>query len=78
MALVEDIRIVQKERQHVHRPTECSASVISVDGKRYLQLDTYGSADRQDRGKLSQSVQLSENAAAQLRRLIGEIFPQLR
>lgn len=77
MALVDSIRRVQRERQNVHSPTECSASIVNANGKQYLQLDTYGSLDRQEKGKVSQSIQLSEEAAAELIRLIREAFPNL-
>lgn len=43
MALIREIRQIQKERNNVHAPVECSYCVFRSDGKTYLQLDTYGS-----------------------------------
>jgi hypothetical protein len=40
------------------------------DGKRYLQLDTFGSRTRQIVGKVSQSIQFDVASAAELKRLI--------
>lgn len=60
-------------REH---PTEvdCGFSIISIGGKRYLQLNTYGSAHRKIPGKMSQTLQLDARAARQLRSLLDEAF----
>lgn len=42
--------------------------------KRVLQIDTYGSADRAMPGKLSQTIQLSEDSAKALWVILGEEF----
>jgi hypothetical protein len=47
----------------------------SSRGDRYLQLDTFGSTERQIPGKTSQSIQLNERSAAQLKILIERAFP---
>lgn len=78
MALIREIRQIQKERNNVHAPVECSYCVFRSDGKTYLQLDTYGSVDRKLRGKARQSIQLDESSARQIKRLIEEAFPTLR
>lgn len=78
MALIREIHQIHKERNNVHAPVECSYCVFRSDGKTYLQLDTYGSADRKLRGKVSQSIQLDETSARQLKRLIEEAFPAFR
>ena len=78
VALVTHIGRLEKERQAIHRPTECSASAFRANGRAYLQLDTFGSATRKQPGKTSQSLQFTEESAAELKRLIEEVFPQLR
>jgi len=71
MALVKNFEEVGKERYSVHGPVECSYMAFTAeDGKRYLQLDTFGSKERQIVGKISQSVQLDEDSAAELKRII--------
>lgn len=75
MALVTKVVRVHKERPKVHSRTECECSVFEVDGERYIQLDTFGSDARQDRGTISQTIQLDARSAEQLRALLNEAFP---
>lgn len=77
MALVNSIQKVVKSSQRVHAPVECSYSVFSEGGKRYLQLDTHGSSDRAQPRKLSQSLQFDRKGAEGLLQLIHEAFPDL-
>jgi hypothetical protein len=77
VALVNKIERVQKASQRVHGPVECSYSTFLEGGKRYLQLDTYGSSDRAQPGKLSQSLQFDRAGAERLLQLIHEAFPNL-
>ena len=42
--------------------------------KRILQIDTYGSTDRASPGKLSQTIQLSEDSAKALWLILGDEF----
>ena len=78
MALMTKIERIEKQQQRLHGPTDCCASVVQTsDGARYLQLDTFGSADRKIPGKVSQSIQFDAVAAAQLKALIAEVFPRL-
>jgi hypothetical protein len=75
MALITEFTELQKERNHVHGVVECGYSTFEVKGARYLQLDTFGSTERQIPGKTSQSIQLNERSAAQLKILIERAFP---
>lgn len=78
MALIDSFEREHKERQSVHGAVACRYSVFADgEGNRFLQLDTYGSADRQLPGKVSQSLQLDEQGAAALLELIRDAFPQL-
>ena len=78
MALIAQLTEITKARQTVHKPVECAYSVFAgPDGQRYLQLETFGSKERKVVGVTSQSIQLSESSAAELKRLIEEIFPRL-
>lgn len=77
MALVSSLERIRKDRQTVHKPTRCLSSVFEEAGKRYLQLDTYGSDDREHPEKVSQSLQFDEQAASQLLKLIRDTFPHL-
>jgi hypothetical protein len=77
MALITEFTELQKERNQVHGVVECGYSTFEVEGARYLQLDTFGSTERQIPGKTSQSIQLNERSAAQLKALIERTFPGL-
>ena len=61
----------------MHRPTRCHSSVFDADGKRFIQLDTHGTEEREHPEKISQSVQLDKEGAAQLLKLIRDTFPDL-
>ncbi len=77
MARISDFTPVTSQRQSMHELVECGWRYFDVQGRRLLQLDTYGSSDRKIRGKISQSVQLDEEAAKQLLNIIAEAFPRL-
>lgn len=68
---------MHKESNRVHDVVECGWTTFEVDGATYLQLDTYGSSGRQIQGKVSQSIQLDPNSAAELSRIMTRIFPGL-
>jgi hypothetical protein len=77
LALIAEFSKLQKERNQVHGVVECGYTIFEEGGSRYLQLDTYGSPDRQIPGKTSQSIQLNADAAGQLKKLIEKTFPEL-
>ena len=63
MALVQNIQEGYNDKEHIHKKTECNYFIVhDKAGKKYLQLDTYGSEDRQMLGKISQSIQFSPEA----------------
>lgn len=79
MALVSEIKPMRNERQSVHRATRCEVSHFTgPQGTSYLQLDTFGTSDRDFPDKVSQSIQFDENSARQLMEFISETFPNLR
>jgi hypothetical protein len=53
------------------------SSIFDDNGQRFIQLDTYGSNEREHSEKVSQSVQFDKKAAEQLLKLIREAFPDL-
>jgi hypothetical protein len=77
MALIGEFTQIQKETNRVHESVECGWARFERDGETYLQLDTYGSSDRQIPGKVSQSIQLNATAAAGLYRIIRQTFPSI-
>jgi len=79
MARVTAFEQITKERPTVHGTTRCTYCVFDGrEGKSYLMLETYGSKSRQFVNKVSQSVQLDEEAAAHLISILKKAFPNLR
>ncbi len=75
MALVTKIAEGFKNRHSIHKRTECSYFIVhDRTGKKYLQLETIGSEDREIPGKVSQSIQFSPEAIKQLKELLSKEF----
>lgn len=56
-----------------HLQVECTYDIVTDEsGKKYLQLDTYGSSKREIPGKKSQSIRFSPEALAQLKEVLRE------
>lgn len=72
----EQLETIHGSRRHTD--VDCGHRVVDLPGGRLLQLDTYGSNERQMPGKTSQSIQLDEAAARDLVRVLLKAFPQLR
>ena len=54
------------ERNSLHKEIGATYSVFGWDDKKVLQIDTFGSNERQMPGKKSQTLQLDEAGAAAL------------
>lgn len=77
MALIAEFQHVVSDRISMHKPVLCGWRSFTVEGKVVLQLDTYGSDERQIPNKVSQSIQLDRQGAATLLQLIRDTFPGL-
>jgi hypothetical protein len=81
MAIVKDIERGDDCNKLPH-PTvvrRCVAFIVEgSDGERYIEMNTYGSADRMTPQQPSQMTQFNEQAARQLKELIEEAFPNLK
>jgi hypothetical protein len=75
MAIVTGFRRVTKNRVGHARETECGYTVVDIDGTRYLLIESYGSPERDIPGKISQSLHLSREQAANLKALLESSFP---
>jgi len=77
-----DVAIVRRmdplalERENAaHSEVDCTYSIITDrEGKRYLQIDTYGSATRKMPNKKSQSLRFAPEAIQQLKAILTERF----
>jgi hypothetical protein len=78
MALIDEFHAVTSDTQKLHGSVTCGYRAFTTDGKRILQLDTYGSTERKILNKISQSIQLDESSARELLAIIEEAFPGIR
>lgn len=69
MAVVKKFSVEGQNSRVGH--TECAGTIraIEVSGEKYIQIDTYGSKEREFQNKLSQSLRLTEDAFNQLKEL---------
>ena len=77
MALISEFQSVPSDRNGTHKPVLCGWRRFNVDDQILLQLDTYGSDERQIPGKVSQSIQIDRKSAATLLKLIRDTFGEL-
>lgn len=73
MAFIKAFKLLELQIEAAHKEAEATYSwVKDSEGRRCLQIDTCGSADRAMVGKKSQSLRLSPEAIGQLRIIIGQ------
>ena len=60
---IETIEKSDKDRNTIHEKVYTTYSTFDNDGKHYVQIDTYGRNEREQPGKISQSIQLDEQSA---------------
>ena len=71
MAIVRKLEPIALDRDAKHTEVDCTYTVILDEhGKKYLQIDTYGSAKRKMPGKKSQSIRFSPEAIEQLKHIL--------
>jgi hypothetical protein len=74
MAIVSHLRYEGLNTHTEHTEVDCTYSVIVDDGRKYLQIDTYGSATRKFPGKKSQSIRFTAEAITQLKTILSKEF----
>lgn len=57
---------IEKNRNNVHKPVTATFSVFEINGKKYFQIDTYGTSERLMPDKVSQSIQFDKEMAKRL------------
>ena len=62
MANVRKFEFKQATSNRVHTDVDATISMVEAGGERFIQIDTYGSADREIPGKTSQSLRISKSA----------------
>ncbi|MDQ0998800.1 hypothetical protein QFZ34_003982 [Phyllobacterium ifriqiyense] len=61
-------------RFQLHDAIEAKYFVHDFDDRRLLQISTFGRSSRQDKGKLSQTIQLDEASGRQLYSILKHAF----
>jgi hypothetical protein len=69
MATIRKLELRVPERSGKQADAKCSIILGEMEGEKFVQLDSYGSADRKFVGKRSQSMRLTKEAYDQLVRL---------
>lgn len=65
---------IEKNRNMVHDAVYATYTVFEQSGERYLQIDTYGKAGRENPDKISQSIQINKETASALIKLMQVEF----
>ena len=71
---LESIKKIEKNRNTVHEKDHTTYTVFEMDGKKYVQFDTYGRIDRENPEKISQSIQLDKETASFIVKLLVNEF----
>lgn len=74
MARVTTFVRASKERLGRHTDVTCGYTIFDKLGETFVQLDTYGSPERQRQGRVSQSLVLDAAATAELRKILKRAF----
>lgn len=67
---LDNIERIEKQRNSVHEKVYTTYTSFEMYGEKYIQIDTYGRSDRENPGKISQSLQLNRDTAKYLIDLI--------
>jgi hypothetical protein len=74
MALVRKFEYKSMDRNSVHDEIEATVTAFHKDSRTFIQIDTYGTSERQIPGKKSQSIQLGEAGASALYQILKKEF----
>jgi hypothetical protein len=74
MALVRHFTHKLRERYSLHHEIEAGYFAFEKDGKRLLQIDTWGRKSREKPGKQSQTIQLDKDGALELYKILKSNF----
>lgn len=73
MALVNKMEPINRNAK-VHEEVDATYNILRSAGKTYVQINTYGSKERKEKGVVSQTLQLGEEAINQLQEIIKREF----
>lgn len=71
---INNLKKVNKERNTIHDEVYATYTVFDNNGEKFLQIDTYGKAERMNPEKISQSFQFNRETASYLVNLLIKEF----
>lgn len=71
---IQNIKKLNKERNTVHDEVNATYTVFNYEGEKYLQIDTYGKAERKNPENISQTFQFNRESASYIANLLIEEF----
>jgi hypothetical protein len=71
---IKDFNKITKERNNVHDYVSSKYCSFEINNMKYLQIDTYGSNDREFKDKISQSIQIDKEMAEKLVNILKNEF----
>jgi hypothetical protein len=74
MALITSFGEKRMDRSSIHDDIDASYTTFEREGRRFLQIDSYGRAEREMPGKRSRSIQLDEKSARELFDILRDFF----
>ena len=73
MAKIDVLELADRQRVSLHSTVHATYMLFEHDGLPVLQIDTFGRADRQIPGKVSQSIQFGPEGIAALRKILERL-----
>ncbi len=73
MAIIRKLEQITLKQESKHSEVNATYAIIHKPDGDYLQIDTYGSANRQEVGKKSQSIRFSPTTLKQLESLLKQL-----
>jgi len=74
MARITEFVLSEMQRFQLHDPIKAKIFAHEYDGRKVLQISTYGRESRQEPGKVSQTIQMDEDAARNLFEIMRREF----
>lgn len=73
VALITDLSKAPRNSR-LQNEAECTYNILVENGKKYVQLNTYGSKERVNTNVVSQTIQFNEQSAKQLIQILKNEF----
>jgi hypothetical protein len=74
MALIKAFEERPRDRQSLHDAIDATYVVFEREGRKFVQIDTRGRAERENPEKVSQSLQFDESSARELFDILRSAF----